>query len=104
LGPIDREILEADPLTRACGARMRTASFITDSRIVDRILRHISRAGIRMGPTHSIGQHPVSTLGHLFPISEQKKDRVPSPSGPQIMLIRAIAARHGKGILVASVD
>ena len=36
-----RKIFEADPLTcAACGARMRIVSFITDPRIVDRILRH----------------------------------------------------------------
>ena len=36
-----RKIFEADPLTcGACGARMRTAFFITDPRVVDRILRH----------------------------------------------------------------
>jgi hypothetical protein len=36
-----RKIFEADPLTcGACGARMRIVSFITDPRVVDRILRH----------------------------------------------------------------
>ena len=35
-----RKIFEADPLTCACGARMRIVSFITDPRVVDRILRH----------------------------------------------------------------
>ena len=36
-----RKIFEAAPLTcGACGARMRIISFITDPRIVDRILRH----------------------------------------------------------------
>jgi hypothetical protein len=33
-----RKIFEADPLT--CGARRRIVSFITDPRVVDRILRH----------------------------------------------------------------
>ena len=35
-----RKIFEADPLPCACGARMRIVSFITDPRVVDRILRH----------------------------------------------------------------
>jgi hypothetical protein len=35
-----RKIFEADPLVCSCGARMRILSFITDPRIVDRILRH----------------------------------------------------------------
>jgi hypothetical protein len=35
-----RKIFEADPLVCACGARMRIVSFITDPRVVDRILRH----------------------------------------------------------------
>jgi hypothetical protein len=35
-----RKILEVDPLLCACGARMRIVSFITDPRVVDRILRH----------------------------------------------------------------
>jgi hypothetical protein len=36
-----RKIFEADPLTcGACGSRMRIVSFITDSHVVDRILRH----------------------------------------------------------------
>jgi hypothetical protein len=36
-----RKIFEADPLTcGACGGRMRIVSFITDPRVVDRILRH----------------------------------------------------------------
>ena len=33
-------VFEADPLTCASGARMRIVSFITDLRVVDRILRH----------------------------------------------------------------
>ena len=35
-----RKIFEADPLVCSCGARMRIISFITDPRVVDRILRH----------------------------------------------------------------
>jgi hypothetical protein len=36
-----RKIFETDPLTcGACGARMRIVSFITEPRVVDRILRH----------------------------------------------------------------
>ena len=36
-----RIIFETDPLTcGACGARMRIVSFLTDPRVVDRILRH----------------------------------------------------------------
>jgi hypothetical protein len=35
-----RKIFEADPLERPCGGRMRIVSFITDPRVVDRILRY----------------------------------------------------------------
>jgi hypothetical protein len=35
-----RKIFEVDPLVCQCGARMRIVSFITDPRVVDRILRH----------------------------------------------------------------
>jgi len=35
-----RKIFEVDPLICACGARMQIISFITDPRVVDRILRH----------------------------------------------------------------
>jgi hypothetical protein len=35
-----RKIFEMDPLVCSCGARMRIVSFITDPRVVDRILRH----------------------------------------------------------------
>jgi hypothetical protein len=35
-----RKIFEADPLLCPCGGRMRIVSFITDPRVVDRILRH----------------------------------------------------------------
>ena len=35
-----RKIFEADPLVCSCGTRMRIVSFITDPRVVDRILRH----------------------------------------------------------------
>ena len=35
-----RKIFEADPLICSCGTRMRIVSFITDPRVVDRILRH----------------------------------------------------------------
>ena len=35
-----RKIFEADPLICTCGARMRIVSFITEPRVVDRILRH----------------------------------------------------------------
>ena len=35
-----RKIFEADPLVCACGAHMRIISFITEPRVVDRILRH----------------------------------------------------------------
>jgi hypothetical protein len=35
-----RKIFSADPLTCACGARMRIRFLITDPRVVDRILRH----------------------------------------------------------------
>jgi hypothetical protein len=35
-----KKIFEADPLVCSCGGRMRIVSFITDPRVVDRILRH----------------------------------------------------------------
>jgi hypothetical protein len=35
-----RKIFEIDPLVCSCGARMRIVSFITDPRVVGRILRH----------------------------------------------------------------
>jgi hypothetical protein len=35
-----KRIFEADPLLCPCGGRMRIVSFITDPRVVDRILRH----------------------------------------------------------------
>ena len=35
-----KEIFEIDPLLCTCGTRMRIVSFITDPRVVDRILRH----------------------------------------------------------------
>ena len=39
-----RKIFDVDPLVCACGARMQIVSFITDLRVVDRILRHRERA------------------------------------------------------------
>jgi hypothetical protein len=35
-----KKIFEADPLLCPCGGRMRIVSFISDPRVVDRILRH----------------------------------------------------------------
>jgi hypothetical protein len=35
-----RKIFEVDPLICACGGRMQMVSFITEPRVVDRILRH----------------------------------------------------------------
>ena len=35
-----RKIFEVDPLVCKCGARMKIVSFITEPRVVDRILRH----------------------------------------------------------------
>ena len=35
-----KKIFEPDPLLCACGGRMRIVSFITDPRVIDRILRH----------------------------------------------------------------
>jgi hypothetical protein len=35
-----KKIFEANPLLCTCGGRMRIVSFITDHRVVDRILRH----------------------------------------------------------------
>jgi hypothetical protein len=50
-----KKIFEADPLLCACGGRMRIISFITDPRVVDRILRH------RESP-RSKAQDPFETL------------------------------------------
>ena len=44
-----RKIFEADPLVCSCGTRMRIVSFITDPRVVDRILRHRESARCRAG-------------------------------------------------------
>jgi hypothetical protein len=44
-----RKIFETDPLVCGCGARMRIVSFITDPRIVDRILRHRESARCKAG-------------------------------------------------------
>jgi hypothetical protein len=35
-----KKVFEVDPLVCTCGARMQIVSFITDPRVVDRILRH----------------------------------------------------------------
>jgi hypothetical protein len=37
-----RKIFEVDPLLCACGAQMKIVSFITEPRVVDRILRHLA--------------------------------------------------------------
>src|SRR5262245_43747135 len=37
-----RKIFEVDPLLCTCGAQMKTVSFITEPRVVDRILRHLA--------------------------------------------------------------
>ena len=42
-----KKIFEADPLLCSCGARMRIVSFITDPRVVDRILRHLGSGRCR---------------------------------------------------------
>ena len=36
-----KKIFEVDPLLCTCGAEMKIVSFITDTRVVDRILRHL---------------------------------------------------------------
>ncbi len=36
-----KKIFEVDPLLCSCGAEMKIVSFITDARLVDRILRHL---------------------------------------------------------------
>ena len=36
-----KKIFEADPLLCSCGATLKIVSFITDPRVVDRILRHL---------------------------------------------------------------
>lgn len=42
-----RKIFETDPLLCPCGARMQIVSFITDARVVERILRHRESARCR---------------------------------------------------------
>src|SRR4029450_9235745 len=37
-----RKIFEVDPLLCTCGAQMKIVSFITEPRVVDRILRHLA--------------------------------------------------------------
>jgi hypothetical protein len=45
--PIEDRSGEADPLLCSCGARMRIVSFISDPRVVDRILRHLGSGRCR---------------------------------------------------------
>jgi hypothetical protein len=40
LARLIKRIFEVDPLLCSCGAEMKIISFITDPRVVDRILRH----------------------------------------------------------------
>ena len=40
-----KKIFEVDPLLCNCGAEMKIVSFITDLRVVDRILRHLESQG-----------------------------------------------------------
>jgi hypothetical protein len=40
LARLIKKIFEADPLLCPCGGRVRILSFITDPRVVDRILQH----------------------------------------------------------------
>ena len=47
VGSLIKKIFEADPLLCSCGARMRIVSFITDPRVVDRILRHLESGRCR---------------------------------------------------------
>jgi hypothetical protein len=42
-----QRIFEADPLLCRCGAEMKIVSFITDPRVVDRILRHLESQACR---------------------------------------------------------
>jgi hypothetical protein len=42
-----KKIFEADPLLCTCGSPMRIVSFITDPRVVDRILRHLDSGRCR---------------------------------------------------------
>jgi hypothetical protein len=41
-----KKIFEADPLLCPCGGRMRIVSFITEPRVIDRILRHLQSCAI----------------------------------------------------------
>ena len=62
-----RNIFEVDPLVCKCGARMRIISFITDPRVVDRILRHresehcktkaLSNPALRRAPAPALGSN-----------------------------------------------
>jgi Putative transposase/Transposase zinc-binding domain len=42
-----KKIFEVDPLLCTCGAEMKIVSFITDTRVVDRILRHLKSQACR---------------------------------------------------------
>ena len=43
-----RRIFEVDPLLcAACGSAMKIVSVITDPNVIDAILRHLARTGIR---------------------------------------------------------
>ncbi len=42
-----KKIFEVDPLLCVCGAEMKIVSIITDSRVVDRILRHLESQACR---------------------------------------------------------
>jgi hypothetical protein len=57
-----RKIFEADPLICTCGAPMRIVSFITNPRVVDRILRHRDsercKAGDPFEPRAPPSPHP----------------------------------------------
>jgi len=55
-----RKIFEADPLLCTCGARMRIVSFITDPRVVDRILRHRQSDRCRTGDPFESRDPPLS--------------------------------------------
>src|SRR5947207_14818139 len=63
-----RKIFEVDPLLCPCGAEMKIISVITDSRLVDRILRHL--------------QSPACTTRDPFPAAPAPGDFASPPMTP----------------------
>jgi hypothetical protein len=53
-----KKIFEADPLLCPCGGCMRIVSFITDPRVVDRILRHMDSGRCKTADPFELRPHP----------------------------------------------